>query len=273
MSDFTTSSIPLSPPRVAAERPVSTLRDKSRRRLSAEGPLRRFQNWVNYALAQVPPRFLTPAMADRDAQAMASLSALAGGFRAVLPSLRGYGLTPQGALHLAALVQGAQPRHIVECGSGVSTVIFAAMLRNLGAGGCVTALENDPVFAEQTRDLLRRHRVDEWARVVDAPLAPITLTDKSPWPWYAINSVAAVEGPIDFLLVDGPPGKLRRQARYPALPVFASRLAPGALVVLDDVNRRDESKIVARWQREFGLELIDRIPADKGMAVLRRARA
>ena len=52
---------------------------------------------------------------------------------------------------------------------------------------------------------------------------------------------------IDFLFVDGPPKAVGEHARAPALAEFASRLAPGSLVLLDDMQRDDEQEIVARW--------------------------
>ena len=62
-------------------------------------------------------------------------------------------------------------------------------------------------------------------------------------------------GRIDLLVVDGPPGLLRPQARYPALPVLRERLSPGASILLDDTHRADEREIVRRWLDEVeGLE-------------------
>jgi len=38
-------------------------------------------------------------------------------------------------------------------------------------------------------------------------------------------------------------------SRFPALPALADRLAPHALVILDDANREPEREIVERWQQ------------------------
>ena len=60
---------------------------------------------------------------------------------------------------------------------------------------------------------------------------------------------------VDLLVVDGPPAFEDGfgLARHPALPVLRGRLAPGATVVLDDIERPGEREVVRRWEREFGL--------------------
>ena len=95
-------------------------------------------------------------------------------------------------------------------------------------------------------------------------------------PWYDDAVVAAgldvaLRGElIDLLLVDGPPAYAagHELARYPALPVLYDRLAPGATVVLDDVERAGEQEVLRRWERETGLDF-DRRAADAGVAVAR----
>ena len=37
------------------------------------------------------------------------------------------------------------------------------------------------------------------------------------------------------------------RSRYPALPALEPRLAPGAIVVLDDATRPGEREILERW--------------------------
>ena len=60
---------------------------------------------------------------------------------------------------------------------------------------------------------------------------------------------------IDLLVVDGPPAFAVgfAHARYPALPVLRDRLAPGATVVLDDVERPGEQEVLRRWEGEYDL--------------------
>ena len=77
-------------------------------------------------------------------------------------------------------------------------------------------------------------------------------------------------GLIDLLLVDGPPAYATGYglARYPALPALHDRLAPGATVVLDDVERPGEQEVLRRWERETGLDFHRRAEL-AGVAVAR----
>ena len=44
-------------------------------------------------------------------------------------------------------------------------------------------------------------------------------------------------------------------ARYPAVPALKDHLAPGATVMLDDVNRSEGVEITKRWEDECGLTM------------------
>ncbi len=141
------------------------------------------------------------------------------------------------------------PVTIVECGSGSSTLFLALVLLERGVGGQVVSLDSDADFAEETRAHLRRHGVDGLATVVDAPLVDQQLAAGTQHLWFDLASLPET-GPVDVLFVDGPVGGSSPQARYPAIPALAARLAPGALVVLDDTDRPDERQILRRWLDE-----------------------
>jgi len=142
------------------------------------------------------------------------------------------------------IVHRARAR-IVECGSGVSTVLLARLLRQLGGGATLVALEHDERWAALVTDLLLRESLDKIAHVVPAPL------EGDP-PWYARSAMTELPDDVDLLIVDGPPaydpGHGLRRA--PALATFGSRLSDGATVVLDDVNRPGEREVLARWEAE-----------------------
>ena len=55
---------------------------------------------------------------------------------------------------------------------------------------------------------------------------------------------------IDLLFVDGPPRKTQNNARYPAVRFFKSKLNSGALIILDDADRVDETQIQKMWLEE-----------------------
>ncbi|MRX06444.1 class I SAM-dependent methyltransferase [Pseudoduganella sp. FT25W] len=185
-----------------------------------------------------------------------------------LPPTRDWAASPDFLLEVARHARSARPACVVECSSGVSTLVLARCMQLNGAGS-VISLEHDPHYAEKTRLQLRLHGLQDWAQVLDAPLRPHTLSGES-WPWYTIAALPA-ELSIDLLVIDGPPQATRAQARYPAGPLLFPRLAPEARIFLDDAARSDELAIVQRWQQEFpALQLSSRV-CEKGCAVLLNA--
>lgn len=144
-----------------------------------------------------------------------------------------------------------QPRRIVECGSGWTTVLMAACLEELG-GGTLVAMEHDEGFARRTRHLLAACGCSERADVRLAPLGSHDLAEADRL-WYDPGVVEQIEGPIDLLVVDGPPGPLGSEIRWPAVPVLCHRLAEDCVVYLDDGLRDDEARIARSWGRELGV--------------------
>jgi predicted O-methyltransferase YrrM len=182
-----------------------------------------------------------------------------------LPPTRGWAGSPDFLLELARHAQAARPQIVVECSSGVSTVVLARRLQLNGAGK-LYSLEHDSAYARKTRALLLRHGLQDWAQVLDAPLIHHPL-DGEDWPWYDL-ALLPPGAAIDMLVIDGPPRATRTLARYPAGPLLFPRLAPGGAVFLDDALRPDEQAALARWQSEFpGLQQ-SALACEKGCAVL-----
>jgi predicted O-methyltransferase YrrM len=184
-----------------------------------------------------------------------------------LPRMRDFAAGPELLRFLYEEVARRGGAQVLECGSGTTTVVLAYVSRSVGAGH-VTALEHDPHYAAQTRRELESRGLTAWARVVDAPLTDVDL-DGEVWRWYEPKAIPHAE--IEVLLVDGPPGATGPQARYPALPILADRLAKQAVVVLDDADRPDERAIASRWAAEFGEFEQEHLQHDRGTTVLRRA--
>ncbi|MDQ6778259.1 MAG: class I SAM-dependent methyltransferase [Actinomycetota bacterium] len=159
------------------------------------------------------------------------------------------------------IVHGARTQ-IVECGSGVSTVLLARLLRERQAGRLV-ALEHDRHWAALVQDHLRRETLDTIASVLHAPL-------QGDPPWYELAALDEVPDEVDLLIVDGPPASDPGHGthRAPALPRFAQRLVIGATVILDDINRRGECDVMARWEASTDWRFV--VDEAAGVAVGRR---
>lgn len=167
-------------------------------------------------------------------------------FERPVPLLGGWALDPTLMLELVQHILAARPECVVECGSGVSTVWIAAALKRAGRGKLI-ALEHDPVYVSKGRELLDEHGLSDVAAVVNAPLETIEVDGRS-WSWYSAAATGSLPE-IDLLLVDGPPGNTGPMARYPALPVLAPQLRDGAVVAIDDFQRKDEKKMLGRWRK------------------------
>lgn len=188
--------------------------------------------------------------------------------RQALPPAGGWAASADLLLMLYRTVREREPALVLECGSGVSTVIMGYALAQNGNGRLV-ALEHSEAYLDQTERWLREHELLDQAKVVLSPLAPVTIGDEN-WSWYSVNDVP--QSGIDLIFVDGPPGSTGPSARYPALPLLADRTSPDAIVILDDSDRPDERAIVQRWIDELPGWESKQIGHDKGTAVLTRAR-
>lgn len=179
---------------------------------------------------------------------------------APMPPTGGYALDAQSLLHLLHLIRSRRPSRILELGSGTSTIWMAYLCRELGIE--LISLDHLEGYAEQTREGLRRHGL---AGVVDLRVAPLETfeLDGNSFNWYSTSAMADLDQ-IDMLIVDGPPQSTGPRARFPAVPVLWDKLTEGASVVLDDIHRSGELKIMESWRAEF----VELVQEDKGLSRL-----
>lgn len=163
---------------------------------------------------------------------------------APMPPSGKWALNPTGLLNLYALVEKHRPSVIVELGSGTSTVWLGYAIVQQGHGR-VVSLDHLSDYAEHTRAAIDLHGLSAISDIRVAPLTDTRVDDET-YQWYDTATLADLDL-IDLLFVDGPPGATGHDARYPAVPMLLDRLADGALVVLDDIDRADEVEIVERW--------------------------
>jgi predicted O-methyltransferase YrrM len=160
----------------------------------------------------------------------------------------------------AAYLRRIDPRTIVEFGSGVST---AALARDF-PDARILSIDHDPRFVGETRERLAR------SPGVDVSHRPLTWQHHVGLPYlsYAQGPLPPV---IDAILVDGPPHWTRR-GREATLLQALPYLRVGGLVILDDLERRGERRMLAHWLRTFrgSLELVEILDTGHRLAVLRR---
>lgn len=168
-----------------------------------------------------------------------------------MPALRDWAASPDVLCLLVEQIRRREPKLVVECGSGASSVWLGYALRRVGEGRLV-ALEHDERYAALSRDLVAAHGLDDIVEVRSAPLRDWTPQDSdtgaetATQPWYDLDVLGDLVD-IDLLFVDGPPARTAPEARYPAGPVLLPRCAPGAVVLLDDTVRAAERRTSDRW--------------------------
>jgi hypothetical protein len=158
-------------------------------------------------------------------------------------------------------VQRCRPACILECGSGVSTVLWAAYARDQGLRApAVISLEQDQASRTETIRRLERHELQEFAAVVYAPL-DVTAS-------YSVEVSeldALLEGKrADWVLIDGPAG--HDGVRVTTLPALASLCRSGARWFLDDAYRDGELAVLQAWSKMPSLRVEGIRPTLHGLA-------
>ncbi len=187
--------------------------------------------------------------------------------RLPLPYLSGWAAFPELISSILGEVLTLKPKHIVELGSGSSTIITSYLLEDIGAGK-ISSYDHDESYGEITRQRLRDHALDQFSTVFSAPLKSTTI-DSNTYNWYDIN-LDEIDDPIDIIVVDGPPEKTQKYARYPALPYFYEKLSDKAVIILDDAGRDEEREIVEMWLKKYPEFTHEYIYTEKGISILRR---
>jgi len=183
-----------------------------------------------------------------------------------LPDTGGSAVLPDMLKKIAEVIYHERPDLVVEASSGISTLISAYCLKNIGKGKIIS-LEHDSKYAAISQELIATHGLQDIATVIYAPLKEFEIQGQQ-WLWYDISRLD-IDKPIDLLLIDGPPYNIQDLARYPALPLLFDKLNGRATIILDDGGRLDEQEIVKLWLKEFNDLQSEYLPLQKGAYIIR----
>lgn len=188
--------------------------------------------------------------------------------RAPLPPMTSWAATPELATHLFRCIQQYKPKHIVELGSGVTTLISGYSLEKFGINGKIISFDHDERYARKTRDEINLHDLSDRIELRVAPLEMCTI-DNQNWKWYSTNKLK-FEKKIDLLLIDGPPVKTQKNARYPAIPILYEHLNDQAIIIMHDTDRDPESSSIKKWLFQFDDLKTENLYSEKGITVLKK---
>jgi hypothetical protein len=131
---------------------------------------------------------------------------------------------------------------VLECGSGLSTIVLGIIARQMGRE--VWTLEHDAHWGEKVGKALAERGI------ANVRLCVNPLKNYGDFSWY--------EPPLDdmprnfgLVICDGPPGK-GHGGRSGFLPVMRDRIAARCTILLDDTIRDAERAIAQRWSDELG---------------------
>ena len=146
---------------------------------------------------------------------------------------------------LAACLQHVRETEgpVLECGSGLSTVLIGAVAQARGIR--VYSLEHEPAWATRVQKSLHKYRIYS----VNMCVAPIR--SYGDFDWYALPSLQTIPPRLSLAICDGPPGGTRG-GRYGLVPVMLEKLREDCVILLDHGARDDERSIAARWGQMVG---------------------
>jgi predicted O-methyltransferase YrrM len=158
----------------------------------------------------------------------------------------GWGNEPWSASdrYLAGCIQHALLSNgpILECGSGLSTILIGAVAQRRGLG--YWALEHTPAWATKVKKYLDRYQI----RSVVVCAGP--LVNYGDFLWYR-PPLESMPDSFALVVCDGPPGTTEG-GRFGLAPIMKERLKPGCVILLDDAWRQPELAIARRWEAEIG---------------------
>jgi predicted O-methyltransferase YrrM len=180
----------------------------------------------------------------------------------------GWALAPDALRLLSKLVPLLRPCHILEFGSGESTRVLARAAAALSRPAAVTVVEHDPRFVAATARKLEADGTNHVVRIQFAPLVARRRFDALVPAYRWDRRKFAVSGPVDLVLIDGPPRVLggREGTLYQAFEVSRA----GTMVLLDDAHRDGEGTAMEQWVRrlEAAIEVRMLDGFERGMAAV-----
>jgi len=168
---------------------------------------------------------------------------------------------------LVARVQNCRTS-ILECGSGLTTIVAAVVAEKRGL--TVWTLEQDRDWARYVERAAARNGIRN-TKIIYAP-----LQEYDGYVWYDIDRLELPKR-FDLVLCDGPAlfdhwRASHAQWRYGVLPVLARSGIELGELLLDDATEPRASNVLKRWFEEFGLKHKLIFAADGDCALVSRER-
>jgi hypothetical protein len=149
---------------------------------------------------------------------------------------------------------------ILECGSGATTILLAALAARRGVE--VWSLEHSSEWHQRVVGVLR----GEGLGSMNVALVP--LISYGDFDWYA-PPLARMPSNFSLVICDGPPGTTKG-GRHGLIPIMGDRMSSHCIVLLDDAGRDGEQQLMSRWEIEAGFDARFVESMNNGFAILQR---
>jgi len=187
-------------------------------------------------------------------------------FNLPLPNTRKMAASPDFIKLIVDIILQKKPKLVLELGSGVSSIFIAKALEKNNEGRLLS-IENDKDFALKTQNRIIQEKLNNYTQIITAPLVKQEIHHND-YLWYDINFVNNFNDKIDILIVDGPPRKTNKNARYPAIPLLKKYFSKDIIIIVDDGNRSDDKNSTMKWVKELKNINIKYIDSEKGTFIL-----
>jgi hypothetical protein len=161
-------------------------------------------------------------------------------------TLMGFRQNSRAYLHHMAQKAVATEGDVLECGSGLSTLLLAITAARRGLH--VHTFEHNPVCHRRLQGLIDRYHL----RNIQLHQTPIR--SYGDFDWYDCKP-DLLSRRFRLVICDGPTRHLTDSGRYGLLPVMRERLDPLCKVILDDSHHSLDRRVIHRWRREHSIEV------------------
>ena len=149
-------------------------------------------------------------------------------------------------------------RHIIEFGSGISTLAIANLIKTNNLDCSFIAVEDNEEWFQYIKSFLSRNVLQKYVNIIHAPLKKNSLALKNNF-WYSdqvLQRNISSDSKFDLVIIDGPAAWKQkiRLSRYPAVPYLINILSEEYSIYLDDINRKGEKKIMSLWSHKHKIK-------------------
>jgi len=180
--------------------------------------------------------------------------------------ITGWTLDGETITFLWNLLQQEQPKVIIECGAGLSTLVFARGFETYGSSSSkprsLVSLEQNLWVKKAVETRLQRCGLEQYVNVMHSPVSKRKgeyLLDPD-----RLRARLGSEK-ADWVVIDGPAGP--DGCRGSTLPSLAQFCRPGARWFLDDAYRDGELQVLHDWDRLGGISVDGVAPIGKGLGM------